>query len=216
MTLLNATNLAHRFDYTLFKEVDLVLKAGESIAILGVSGSGKSTLLHILSSLLKPNYGNVELFGKNIYTMNDAELVQLRRHDLGLVYQSHYLFKGFSAYENLEVAALLAHESIDPLLLERLGISHVMGQKVTELSGGQQQRVSIARVLSKKPRLIFADEPTGNLDRETALEVMSIFHDYIKEGEQRAMVMVTHSETLAKQCSRVYRMHQGELLQIPF
>ena len=109
---------------------------------------------------------------------------------------------------------MLAHESIDPLLLERLGISHVMGQKVTELSGGQQQRVSIARVLSKKPRLIFADEPTGNLDRETALEVMSIFHDYIKEGEQRAMIMVTHSETLAKQCSRVYRMHQGELLQI--
>ena len=122
MILLKATSLSHRFDYPLFKDISLELHSRESIAIVGVSGSGKSTLLHILSSLLKPNSGEVELFGHNIYTLDDKQLVQLRRHDLGLIYQSHYLFKGFSAYENLEVAAILAGETIDPVLLANLGI----------------------------------------------------------------------------------------------
>ena len=194
MTLLQATSLSHAFDYPLFEDISLTLKAGESIAIVGVSGSGKSTLMHILSSLLRPNHGKIELFGKDLYGMDDKALVKLRRNDLGMIYQSHYLFKGFSAYENLEVAAILARESIDPHLLERLGIENVIRQKVTELSGGQQQRVSIARVLSKKPRLIFADEPTGNLDHATALEVMDIFEDYLAE-HSAAMVLVTHDES---------------------
>jgi len=210
MTLLKATSLSHHFDYPLFEDLNLTLNAGESIAIVGVSGSGKSTLMHILSSLLHPNHGKVELFGKDIYTLDDKALVQLRRHDLGMIYQSHYLFKGFSAYENLEVAAILAHQSIDPYLLERLGIENVMSQKVTELSGGQQQRVSIARVLSKKPRLIFADEPTGNLDHATALEVMGIFEDYLAE-HSAAMVLVTHDESLAARCNHIYRMQNGSL-----
>jgi putative ABC transport system ATP-binding protein len=127
-----------------------------------------------------------------------------------MIYQSHYLFKGFSAYENLEVAALLSGEVIDQFLLKRLGIDHVINQKVTELSGGQQQRVSIARVMSKKPRLIFADEPTGNLDHATALEVMEIFEDYIKE-HNAGMVLVTHDEALASRCTHVYRMQNGRL-----
>src|SRR3990167_3296994 len=156
MTLLQATSLSHAFDYPLFEDISLTLNAGESIAIVGVSGSGKSTLMHILSSLLRPNHGKIELFGKDLYGMDDKALVKLRRNDLGMIYQSHYLFKGFSAYENLEVAAILARESIGPHLLERLGIENVIRQKVTELSGGQQQRVSIARVRSEKPRLIFA------------------------------------------------------------
>src|SRR3989339_457632 len=202
MTLLNATSLSHAFEYPLFKDISLTLKAGESIAIVGVSGSGKSTLLHILSSLLRPNSGRVELFGNDIYTLNDSALVQLRRSDLGLIYQSHYLFKGFSAYENLEVAAILARESIDTHLLERLGIEKVIPQKVTELSGGQQQRVSIARILSKKPRLIFADEPTGNLDHATALEVMDIFEDYLAKNSA-GMVLVTHDESLAARCNHI-------------
>ncbi len=180
------------------------------MAIVGVSGSGKSTLLHILSSLLRPNSGKVELFENDIYTLNDSALVQLRRSDLGLIYQSHYLFKGFSAYENLEVASILARQSIDEHLLKRLGIENVIRQKVTELSGGQQQRVSIARVLSKKPRLIFADEPTGNLDRVTALEVMDIFEDYLREN-RAGMVLVTHDESLASRCTYIYRMQNGTL-----
>ncbi|WP_295051595.1 ABC transporter ATP-binding protein [Sulfuricurvum sp.] len=210
MILLNATSLSHAFDYPLFEDISLTLNAGESMAIVGVSGSGKSTLLHILSSLLRPNSGKVELFENDIYTLNDSALVQLRRSDLGLIYQSHYLFKGFSAYENLEVASILARQSIDEHLLKRLGIENVIRQKVTELSGGQQQRVSIARVLSKKPRLIFADEPTGNLDRVTALEVMDIFEDYLREN-RAGMVLVTHDESLASRCTYIYRMQNGTL-----
>lgn len=210
MTLLNATSLSHAFEYPLFEDISLTLNAGESMAIVGVSGSGKSTLLHILSSLLRPNSGKVELFENDIYTLNDSALVQLRRSDLGLIYQSHYLFKGFSAYENLEVASILARQSIDEHLLKRLGIENVIRQKVTELSGGQQQRVSIARVLSKKPRLIFADEPTGNLDRVTALEVMDIFEDYLREN-RAGMVLVTHDESLASRCTYIYRMQNGTL-----
>ncbi|HEX5330488.1 ABC transporter ATP-binding protein [Sulfuricurvum sp.] len=210
MTLLKATSLSHAFDYPLFEDVSLSLNAGESIAIVGVSGSGKSTLMHILSSLLHPLKGKVELFGEDIYRLDDKSLVKLRRNDLGMIYQSHYLFKGFSAYENLEVATLLSGESIDPTLIKRLGIEHVINQKVTELSGGQQQRVSIARVMSKKPRLIFADEPTGNLDHATALEVMGIFDDYLKQ-HQAAMILVTHDEALAARCSHTYRMQNGNL-----
>jgi putative ABC transport system ATP-binding protein len=213
MTLLNATSLSHAFEYPLFEDISLTLKGGESIAIVGVSGSGKSTLLHILSSLLRPNSGKVELFGNDIYRLNDSELVQLRRNDLGLIYQSHYLFKGFSGHENLEVSALLARQHIDPLLLERLGIDKVIFQKVTELSGGQQQRVSIARVLTKKPRLIFADEPTGNLDRATAAEVMDIFEEYLRKNNA-GMVLVTHDESLAARCNHIYRMDDRILKEI--
>lgn len=212
MTLLKATSLSHAFDYPLFEDISLTLQAGESIAIVGVSGSGKSTLLHILSSLLKPNHGDVELFGNNIYTLSDKDLVHLRRHDLGLIYQSHYLFKGFSAYENLEVASILAGEKIERTLLERLGIERVISQKVTELSGGQQQRVSIARILSKKPRLIFADEPTGNLDHATAGEVMDLFMDYLAL-QNAGMVLVTHDEALASRCTHLYRLIDGKLVQ---
>lgn len=210
MTLLKATSLSHAFDYHLFEDISLTLNAGESIAIVGVSGSGKSTLMHILSSLLRPLEGSVELFGEDIYHMDDKSLVKLRRNDLGMIYQSHYLFKGFSAYENLEVATLLSGETIDPVLIQRLGIEHVIHQKVTELSGGQQQRVSIARVMSKKPRLIFADEPTGNLDHATALEVMQIFNDYLRE-HKAGMILVTHDESLAAQCNHIYRMQNGNL-----
>ena len=213
--LLSATGLCHAFDYRLFQDVSLELKVNESIAIVGVSGSGKSTLMHVLSSLLKPQEGLVELLGQNIYALKDDDLVDLRRHHLGMIYQSHYLFKGFSAYENLEVASLLAGEIIDPSLIQRLGIEHVIKHKVTELSGGQQQRVSIARVLSKKPKIIFADEPTGNLDGVTANEVMNIFEEYL-EKEKASMVLVTHDMNLAKRCSRIYEIKDGKFKEVVF
>lgn len=213
MNLLTATSLSHAFEYPLFEEISLELKAKESMAIIGVSGSGKSTLMHILSSMLVPNKGRVELFGQDIYGLHEKELVELRRYRLGLIYQSHYLLKGFSGYENLEVAALMANQTIDKSLLESLGIDKVCHQKVTELSGGQQQRVSIARVLSKKPQLIFADEPTGNLDHATAQEVMTIFFNYLQEHDA-GMVLVTHDESLASQCNHIYRMHDGILTKV--
>jgi putative ABC transport system ATP-binding protein len=213
MNLLSAKNISHSFDYELFSCVDLELNKQESIAIIGVSGSGKSTLLHILSTLLKPNSGDVFLFGKDVASMNKRELSQIKRDDLGLVFQSHYLFKGFSAYENLEVAAMLSNQDIEDKLLKKLSIDGVMTQKVTELSGGQQQRVSIARVLTKKPRIVFADEPTGNLDKKTAHDVMELFFEYCRES-LAGMILVTHDEDLAFKCQKVYMLKNKELLRV--
>jgi putative ABC transport system ATP-binding protein len=213
MNLLSAQNLSHTFEYELFNDVSLELNKGESIAIIGMSGSGKSTLLHILSTLLEPEKGSVSLFGEEISTMSKKRLSDIKRHDLGLIFQSHYLFNGFSAYENLEVSEILSGEKIDDELLNRLDIEKVMEQKVTQLSGGQQQRVSIARVLTKQPRIIFADEPTGNLDKKTADEVMKLFFEYIEKVDA-GMILVTHDEALAFKCNKVFRLENRQLLEI--
>ncbi len=213
MNLLSATNISHTFEYELFKDVSLELDEKESIAIIGISGSGKSTLLHILSTLLKADSGDVSILGKNIASLSKKILAKIKRDSLGLVFQSHYLFKGFSAYENLEVAAILSSQNIEEELLNRLGISECIHQKVTELSGGQQQRVSIARVLTKKPRVLFVDEPTGNLDKETANEVMKLFFEYCEESHA-GMILVTHDETLAYMCKKVYKLENKELVRV--
>ncbi|MBU1642663.1 ABC transporter ATP-binding protein [bacterium] len=213
MKILDAHSLAHRFEYPLFDNIDLTLEEGETMAIVGASGSGKSTLLHILSSLLKPDEGEVRLLEKDIYTLKSRALVELRRDELGMVFQSHYLFKGFSGYENLEVSSILARKPVDETLIKRLGLQDVIKQKVTELSGGQQQRVSIARVLTKRPRIIFADEPTGNLDNATSLEVMELFEEYVAEN-RAALVLVTHNEEFANRCDKVYRLHERVLEKI--
>ena len=211
MEILSAHNLAHSFEYELFNNLSLSLNQGESIAIIGQSGSGKSTLLHILSSLLKPQEGSVELFGEDIYSLKQKKLTELKRNKIGLVFQAHYLFKGLSAYENLEVSEILSQNRIDETLLEKLDIKHCIHQRVTELSGGQQQRVSIARVLTKKPKIIFADEPTGNLDATTAQEVMALFFEYCKQSGA-GMVLVTHDESLAHLCHKVYRLQDKQLI----
>ena len=208
--LLKATGIAHSFDYQLFTDIDFELQPQESIAILGRSGCGKSTLLHIFSSFIVPNKGEVHLLGHNLYKLNDEEIEQIRRDDLGIVFQAHYLFKGMKAIENLEIATILSNETIDERLLEQLEIKELMEQKIGELSGGQQQRISIARVLSKKPKIIFADEPTGNLDKETGNLVMRVLLDYIKE-HNASMVLVTHDENMAKLCDKRYRLENRKL-----
>lgn len=213
MNLLSAQNLSHTFDYELFHGVSLELNARESIAIIGISGSGKSTLLHILSTLLKPNHGSVKIFGEEVSSMSNKRLSQIKRDEIGLVFQSHYLFKGFTSLENLEVAAILSNQNIDEKLLERLSIEGTKEQKVTELSGGQQQRVSIARVLTKQPRILFVDEPTGNLDKTTAHEVMEIFFEYLQKHDA-GMILVTHDEELAHKCDKVYKLINKELVKI--
>jgi putative ABC transport system ATP-binding protein len=209
-TLLKATNIAHKFDYQLFSDIDFEIKERESKAILGRSGSGKSTLLHIFSTFTKPNRGEVKLFDKNIYRLSEDEIETIRRYDLGIIFQAHYLFKGMTAMENLEIATMLSGESIDENLIDKLGISDNMGQKIADLSGGQQQRVSIARVLSKKPKIIFADEPTGNLDKETANLVMRVLLEYIEENSA-GMVLVTHDNSMAKMCNKSYKLKSRKL-----
>ncbi|RAZ54342.1 ABC transporter ATP-binding protein, partial [Campylobacter hyointestinalis] len=182
-------------------------------AITGVSGSGKSTILHILSTLLKPTSGEVIYNEKSIYNINENELLKIRRLEFGIIFQAHYLFKGFNAYENIELANVLSGHKINIELLKKLKIDHVINQKIGELSGGQQQRVSIARVMSKKPRIIFADEPTGNLDKNTANEVMDVIFDYVK-NENAALVIVTHDEDLASKCDFKFRLSEQKLEQL--
>ncbi len=211
--LLKAANISHRFDTDLFSNVDFSLAPAESAAIVGRSGSGKSTLLHIFSTFIEPNAGTVKLFDIDIYSLKDKEIEALRRYDIGIIFQFHYLFKGMSAMENIEVATMLSESPIEEALLEKLEISELMDQKIGELSGGQQQRVSIARVLSKKPRIIFADEPTGNLDKETAALVMDVLLDYIKEHDA-GLLLVTHDEAMAGRCDSVYRLEDKILKEI--
>ncbi|MFX4209137.1 ABC transporter ATP-binding protein [Aliarcobacter butzleri] len=208
--LLEAKNLSHKFDYELFKNINLSLQKQESIAIIGTSGSGKSTLLNILSSLLKPTSGNVVFQRKDIYSLSQNDLLKIRRDDFGIIFQAHYLFRGFSANENLEIAEFLSGEKIDKNLLKDLNIEHVINQGVGELSGGQQQRLSIARVLTKKPKIIFADEPTGNLDKDTANVVMNTLFNYIKKNNA-GLILVTHENELALRCDKVYKLDNLEL-----
>ena len=209
--MLEAFNLSHSFDYLLFENVNLKIKEKEKIAIVGSSGSGKSTLLHILSSFLKPNSGEVIFNGKNLYAIKQNELIEIRKKEIGIIFQFHYLFNTFSALENLEVAALLSGKEVDFALLERLKIKDVIYQNIQTLSGGQQQRVSIARVLTKKPKIIFADEPTGNLDKQNAYEVIEVLKEYC-DNNNAALVTVTHDLEIADKFDKVYVLKNKKLV----
>lgn len=208
--LLEATNVSHSFDTLLFSDVNLTLSPSQCIAIVGRSGSGKSTLLHIFSTFIKPDTGTVTLLGNDLYSLDDNAIEALRRYEVGIIFQFHYLFKGMRAQDNVEIASMLSGSKIEEGLLEKLEIKDLMHQKIGELSGGQQQRVSIARVLSKKPRIIFADEPTGNLDKETARLVMDVLLDYVKENNA-GLLLVTHDEQMAQECDRAYRLDDKAL-----
>lgn len=209
-SLLEAQNISHGFDTLLFHDVNFSLKPSQSAAIIGRSGCGKSTLLHIFSTFIKPDQGTVTLLEQDLYTLHEDRIEALRRFEIGIIFQFHYLFKGMSGLENIEVATMLSAEKIDDTILEQLEIKELMAQKIGELSGGQQQRVSIARVLSKKPRIIFADEPTGNLDKETAELVMTVLLDYVKENDA-ALLLVTHDEGMASKCDSVYKLEDKVL-----
>ncbi|WP_096016147.1 ABC transporter ATP-binding protein [Campylobacter lanienae] len=210
--MLKALNLSHKFDYLLFNDINLDIRPATTTAIMGVSGSGKSTILHILSTLLSPTDGEVIYNDKSLYKLNSDELLKIRRYDFGIIFQAHYLFKGFNGFENIELATILSGQKINLNLLKALKIDNVINQKIGELSGGQQQRVSIARVLAKNPKIIFADEPTGNLDQITAKEVMSVIFDYVKTNNA-ALVLVTHDKDIAKLCDIKYQLSNQHLTQ---
>lgn len=210
--LLTAQHLAHGFESVLYENVNFELKERESIAILGVSGSGKSTLINNLSTFLRPKQGRVFIKDVDIYRLSESEILRIRRNVIGIIFQFHYLFRGFNALENLQIASILTNQAIDNNLLESFGIKQVLKQQIGELSGGQQQRLSIARVLTKKPKIIFADEPTGNLDRETTFKVMEVVFDYIKT-QNAGMIIATHNVELAKSCDRIFYLKNYALLE---
>jgi len=211
--LLQAKGISHTFDYPIFSEIDFTLKQNETIAIVGSSGCGKSTLLNILCSLLKPNSGKVFYKNTEIFNLSQKKLLELRRDIFGIVFQAHYLFRGFTAKENLKIAEFLNDKIIDMELMKTLKIDHVLSQGIGELSGGQQQRLSVARILTKRPKVIFADEPTGNLDKNTAKEVMEVLFKYIAY-EKAGMILVTHEEDLANLCDKIYRINELKLERI--
>ncbi|MDA3967976.1 MULTISPECIES: ABC transporter ATP-binding protein [Helicobacter] len=208
--MLEARDISFGYEKPILDNVSLFGKGGDIISIMGVSGSGKSTLLHILSSFLKPTLGTIKLFNKDIYSLSQSEILNIRRKDLGIIFQSHYLFLGFSAYENLQIAEILSNEKIDSNLLELFGIQNIINHNVSTLSGGQQQRLSIARILTKKPKIIFADEPTGNLDREMAFNVMEILFSYAKANSS-LLIFVTHDPLLAKRADMAYELRDSKL-----
>ena len=204
--MLKANGISKKYDAVLFNNLNLTLNPQQTLAVLGKSGCGKSTLLHILSTLLTPDSGEVFYKDKNIYKLSEDERLLIRRNDFGIIFQQHYLFKGFSAYENIELASVLSNNKIDDEIIDFLGIKEVLNKKANELSGGEQQRVSIARVLCKKPKIIFADEPTGNLDPTNAKIAMKLLIDYVKLNNS-ALFLITHDENLALMCDDILRIN---------
>ena len=200
-------------EFHALKNINLEIKNSSCVILKGISGSGKSTLLNILSSLLKPSVGSVVFKSKDIYSQKQSELLKIRRDDFGIIFQAHYLFRGFSAIENLEIATLLSGEEIDKNLLKELNIDYVINQGVGELSGGQQQRLSIARVMTKKPRIIFADEPTGNLDSHTSKEVMELMQAVVQK-QKKTIIMVTHDPKLATYADKIIHISDGKIIKI--
>ncbi len=208
--MLEAINISHSFDYSIIENTDFSINRGESVSIMGVSGSGKSTILHIFATLLKPKEGEVRIEKKDIYSLSKNEILKIRREDIGFIFQQHYLFRGFNAYENLEISSILSDQKIDEKLLEKFGIENILTQNIGTLSGGQQQRISIARVLTKRPKIIFADEPTGNLDRESARNIIDSLIEHTKT-EGCALIIATHDLQLALRCDRSFILEDKKL-----
>ncbi|TQZ38002.1 ABC transporter ATP-binding protein, partial [Clostridioides difficile] len=181
--------------------IDLDIEPHKFTAIVGASGSGKSTLLHCVAGLDKPTLGNVYLDDVDLYTLNDDKLSEIRRQEFGFIFQSYNLIPVINVYDNIVLPVLLDGKKEDKeyvmRLINKLGIEKQIKKYPNELSGGQQQRVAIARALANRPSVIFADEPTGNLDSKTTNEVMNMLEWCVKEYKQ-TLVMITHNDNIAK------------------
>lgn len=195
--------------------VDFTVADGEFVAIVGTSGSGKSTLLHMLGGLDRPTGGKVEVAGKNIFALKDDELTIFRRRKIGFVFQSFNLVPVLNVYENIVIPIELDGNKTDKAHIDNiigiLGLTEKVNSLPSQLSGGQQQRVAIARALATKPAIILADEPTGNLDSKTSLDVLGLLK-VTSEKFQQTVVMITHNEEIAQMSDRIIRIEDGRIV----
>ena len=217
--LTKAYNVGTPVETEVLHGLDLSLAQGEFAALIGPSGSGKSTLLNIIGLLERPTGGLLSIDGRDTARLSEAELTQLRGRSIGFVFQFHHLLPAFSALENVMMPAIVARGAPDDeaeatalQLLDAVGLKAHARKKPGELSGGQQQRVAIARALALKPRLILADEPTGNLDTHTADDIFALLRVFNRDT-RCACLIVTHDPRLADRCDRVIRLVDGRIAE---
>ena len=195
--------------------IDLEIENGKFTAIIGTSGSGKSTLLHCIAGLDKPTEGKVFLGDEDLYKLSDSELSKIRRKEFGFIFQSFNLIPVLSVYDNIVLPILLDGSKEDPIyidsIIKSMGLEEQVNKFTNELSGGQQQRVAIARALSNRPSVIFADEPTGNLDSKTTDEVMQVLRDTVNDFG-RTLVMITHNQEIAETADRIVTISDGKII----
>jgi len=216
--MIRAENIKKSFGNLLvLKGIDFEAKAAEVVSIVGASGAGKSSLLQILGTLSYPDTGRVYIDEVDVFSLNSNALSDFRNKRIGFVFQFHHLLPEFTALENVAIPALIAKESMGVAkerakeLLTFLGIGGRLDHKPNELSGGEQQRVAIARALINRPSVIFADEPSGNLDTHTKREIHKLFFD-LRDKYQQTIVIVTHDRDLATMSDRILEMRDGEFL----
>lgn len=219
--MLTATNIHKRYGTVeVLKGVDISIKKGEVVSIVGPSGSGKSTFLHILGTLDKPDTGEVLLHNQNVTGLQGSRLSSFRNKHIGFVFQFHHLLPEFSALENVCIPGWIASSNKTAVkeraleLLQLLGLSHRLENKPGQLSGGEQQRVAVARALINSPEIVFADEPTGNLDTANAKELHHLFFE-LRQQFQQTFLIVTHNEELAQLSDRVLHMKDGKIIPCP-
>lgn len=217
--MLTAKNIHKKYDHLeILKGIDLEVHNSEIVSIVGSSGAGKTTLLQILGTLDKPGSGTVEINGINPFLLSPKKIAAFRNQHIGFIFQFHQLLPEFTALENIAIPAMMNGKSISEAkkaalpLLDRLGLSHRSEHKPNELSGGEQQRVAVARALVNKPSIIFADEPSGNLDTENSAMLHNLFFE-LREEFQQTFVIVTHNESLAKMADRMITMKDGVILK---
>jgi len=197
-------------------QLDFDMGKGSSVALLGESGSGKSTLLHLIAGLDKPDSGVIEVSGQNLAGLNDSALAEMRRQRVSLVFQQFHLIPTLNIADNIQFQAALCgrlNSDFESRLIDRLGLQAQLKKYPQQLSRGQQQRVAIARALLHKPPLILADEPTGNLDEQSSLEVMSLFSELVKNAGS-SLLMVTHSREMAAFMDCSVLLHNGRLSEV--
>lgn len=221
-SVLSGRNISKQVDgpegtLSILQGLDFDVHSGEAVAIVGPSGSGKSTLLGILAGLDTPTDGTVELLGESISTIDEDARARLRAGRVGFVFQSFQLLPGLTALENVMLPLELTAEKDAAeralSMLELVGLQHRSGHQPLQLSGGEQQRVALARAFVSRPALLFADEPTGNLDGDTGEKVIDLMFS-LRQQQGSAVVLVTHDQSLARRCDRMLRMSNGRLEQL--